>query len=141
MNIPRSRIWLENMGIFMRTVTLLTSLAFAATALAAVPAAAQPSAIKVMVTSSCDQGAPRFEIVNAGGLWPEMMTIALVRMDTQTVITQRELRMRPAQKIVYRAKDAPKEIEIGVKIESESFKRPPGGDSIIACAAAPAAPK
>ena len=125
----------------MRTIPILTSLAFAAAALTAVPATAQPSAVKVMVTASCDQGNPRFEIVNTGALWPEMMTIALVRMDTLTVITQRDLRMRPEQKIVYRAKDAPKEIEIGVKIESTSFKRPPGHDSIIACAAAPAAPK
>ena len=128
-------------SMFMHKSFYALAMAFGTMACFAVPAAAQPTAVKVMVSASCDQGDPRFEIINTGALWPEMMTIALVRMDTQAVITQRELRMRPDQKIVYRAKDAPKEIEIGIKIESMSFKRPPGKDSIIACAAAPAAPK
>ncbi len=127
--------------MFMHKSFYALAMAFGTMACFAVPAAAQPTAVKVMVAASCDQGDPRFEILNEGETWPSMMRVSLIRMDTQAVITERELRMRTGQKIVYRAKDAPKEIEIGVKIESMSFKRPPGKDSIIACAAAPAAPK
>ncbi len=118
-------------------VSFLTLLAFGSAVLAAAPAAAQPAAIKIAVTASCDQGAPRFEILNVGDLWPEMMMVSLIRMDTKEVITEREMRMRTDQRIVYRAKDAPKEVEVGVKIESKSFKRPPVHDSIVSCAALP----
>ncbi len=128
-------------SMFTHKLFLAMAMVFGAMACFAAPAVAQPSAVRIMVSASCDQGDPKFEILNEGEPWPSMMKVSLIRMDTQAIITERELRMRTGQRIVYRAKDAPKEIEVGIKVESLSFKRPPGYDSIIACAAAPSAPR
>ena len=117
---------------------LVLSIAVGCAASAVVPAAAQGPELKIKVTASCEKGDAQFEIVNVGEAWPEMTMVSLIRMDTQAVIAEREMRMRPGQRMIYRAKDAPKQIEIGVRIESTWAKRAPAYDSIIACAEPPA---
>ncbi len=116
-----------------RTALFMALIAFGSAALTAVPISAQGPEIKITVKATCEKGDAQFEIVNMGELWPEMMMISLIRMDTQAVITEREMRMRPGQRIVYRAKDSPKEVEVGMRIVSPSYKRMPGYDTIISC--------
>lgn len=117
---------------------LVLLIAVGCATLAVVPTVAQAPELKIKVTASCEKGDAQFEIVNIGEAWPEMTMVSLIRMDTQAVIAEREMRMRPGQRMVYRAKDAPKQIEIGMKIESTWAKRAPAYDSIIACAEPPA---
>ena len=116
----------------------MASIVFGAAVLAGAPVLAQAPEIKITVKATCEKGDSQFEIVNVGDPWPEMMVVSLIRMDTKAVITEREMRMRTGQRVVYRAKDAPDGIEVGMKIESKSYKRMPGYDSIIACSDPPA---
>ena len=105
---------------------------------AAVPAMAQGPEIKLDITARCQDGDAQFEIINAGEAWPGMAMVSLIRTDTKAVVTQREMRMRPGQRIVYRAKDAPDGVEIGLRVEPDWYKRPPAMDTIITCLTPPA---
>ena len=119
--------------MFAPRAFLTLPIAVVCAALAAVPAAAQAPEVKVTISPSCEKGDSQFEIVNTGESWPGMAMISLVRMDTKEVVTQREMRMRAGQKIVYRAKDSPDGVEVGLRIEPTWYKRPPTLDSIVTC--------
>ena len=103
------------------------------------PALAQGPEIKVMITPSCDSGDSRFEIHNTGEPWPGLAMISLIRTDTKEVVTQREMRLRPEQKVVYRAKDSPDGVEVALRIEPTWYKRSPAYDSVITCSVPPPA--
>jgi hypothetical protein len=141
MAMPLIKARLKNriIPVSAREAFLALPLAVVCAALAAAPAEAQaPAEIKVAVTPSCEKGDSQFEIVNTGEPWPGMAMISLVRMDTKEIVTQREMRMRPGQRIVYRAKDSPDGVEVGLRIEPTWYKRPPTYDSIITCLTPPA---
>lgn len=101
--------------------------------LAVVPAAAQGPEVKVTVAPSCEKWDSQFEIVNSGEAWPDMAMITLVRTDTQAVVAQREMRLRPGQRIVYRAREAPDGIGIGLRIEPKWYKRALAYEAVITC--------
>ena len=117
---------------------LVLLIAVGCAALGAVPAAAQGPEIKIKVTPSCEKGDSQFEIVNVGEAWPKMAKILLLRTDTQAVVAERTMRMRPDQRIVYRAKDLPDGLEIGLRIEPEWYKRTFAYDAVVTCAESPA---
>ena len=105
---------------------------------AAVPAAAQDHLeIKLDITARCEGGDAQFEIVNKGERWAGMAMVSIVRTDNNAVITQREMRMAAGQRMVFRAREAPDDIGVGLRIEPSWYKRPPALDSIIMCLTSP----
>lgn len=117
----------------------LAALGWAASAV--VPASAEVPEVKLNVNAKCEGGEAQFEIVNAGDRWPAMATVKILRTDTRAEIAQREMRMAPGQRMVYRAKGAPSGTEVGLWIEPGWYERPFAFDAVIACvkAEAPAA--
>ncbi len=102
-----------------------------------IPAAAQGPEIKLDITARCEGGDAQFEIVNKGERWAGMAMVSIVRTDNGAVITQREMRMATGQRMVFRAREAPDNIGVGLRIEPDWYKRPPALDSIITCLTSP----
>ncbi len=102
-----------------------------------VPAAAQAPEITLDITARCEGGDAQFEIVNEGERWAGMATVSIVRTDNNTVITQRQMRMAAGQRMVFRAREAPDGIAVGLRIEPDWYKRPSAHDSIITCLTPP----
>ncbi|MBM3582835.1 MAG: hypothetical protein FJX37_12825 [Alphaproteobacteria bacterium] len=101
--------------------------------LAAEPVMAQGSELNLDIVAKCESTDAQFEIVNKGERWPGMATIFLLRADNHAVISQRQLRMTVGQRIVFRAREAPDTIGVGLWINPDWYKREFMFDAVIHC--------
>ena len=105
-------------------------------AFAPCPVAAQGSGaqLKVNVNAKCEGVDAVFEILNEGELWPAMAKISVYRADSKTLVSTRQMRMAPGQKMAYKAKgSAEGKTEFGLWIEPQWYTRPFVFDAVIAC--------
>jgi hypothetical protein len=112
---------------------LLTFLFICAAWIVAGPAMAQGSELNLDIVAKCEGTNAQFEIVNKGERWEGMATVALLRADNHAVISERKLRMAPGQRIVFRAREAPDTIGVGLWIEPDWYKREFVFDEVIHC--------
>jgi hypothetical protein len=109
------------------------TMVFAVAWVAAAPAKAQDSPLNLAVTAKCEGGDAQFEIVNRGERWAGTATVALLRADNHAVISERKLRMVSDQRIVFRAREAPDTIGVGLWVEPDWYKREFVYDAVIHC--------
>jgi hypothetical protein len=101
--------------------------------LAAGSVAAQGTELNLDVTAKCEEKKAQFEIINKGERWAGMAMISLQQVDTGAVISQREMRMVPGQRVVFRAREASAGVGVRIRVEPDWYKRPPGFDAEISC--------
>ncbi|MCC7016331.1 MAG: hypothetical protein IT564_03900 [Rhodospirillales bacterium] len=100
---------------------------------AAAPAFAQGFPMQLDIAAKCEGADAQFEIVNKGEKWAGMAKVALLRADNHAVISERTLRMAAGQRVVFRAREAPDAIGVGLWIEPEWYKREFVFDAVIHC--------
>ena len=119
--------------MFAQRALLVLLIAVGCAASAVVPATAQGPEIKLTVNAKCEGGDAQFEIINTGATWPQMAMISILRTDNRAVISQRQMRMAAGQKLVFRAREAPQGVGIGLWVEPEWYKRAFDFDSVVNC--------
>ncbi len=99
----------------------------------AVPSMAQGPEVSVKIVATCNGADAQFEVVNMGERWPGMAKIALLRADNHAPISERMMRMATGQRLVFRAREAPDAIGVGLWIEPDWYKREFAFDEVIHC--------
>lgn len=90
--------------------------------------------MKVNVETQCVEGRPYFRIINEGEDWPRLAELEIVRIDDQSIIVKRSMRMKSGQNASFKLPVGKLgQGEYGLRLNPSWYERDVDYDARIAC--------
>ena len=95
---------------------------------------AQADPLSLEVSSECAEGMATFKMTNTGQEWPTVGKFSIFRINGNTLVSQRRMRLTSGQAASFRVKaGGEKPAEYGIFIEPEWASRPFRYDAKLVC--------
>lgn len=89
---------------------------------------------RIDVTTQCYKGAAIFKITNMGEKLPTPFMFNIVRVNSNTVVSKRRLRLAAGQNVTFKIKNADKiPSDIGLRINAEGYQRDGQMHALVRC--------